>query len=383
MSRPTYIFAGGGTGGHLYPALAVAEQLLDTRGDAAIVFACSNRPIDRRVLATLDYAMVPQPIRPLPKRLRSAPGFLLSWWQSRKLARTLLRDLKPAAVLGAGGFAAAPLVKEASKSGIRTAMLNPDAVPGKANRYLAKYVDVMFTQFDSTASGLAPETAARARTVGCPIRSGFAHADRSEAMDYFSLDPGRKTLLVNGGSQGAMTINVAVAMLADDLGEFADSWQMLHVTGLSQVTEVADPTPGQAIPSTVLNYCDRMDLAYAAADLALCRGGASTTAELAASGTPAIIMPYPYHTDEHQRLNAAPMEECGAAIVCKDAADGPANARMLREHLIALLNDPDRMESMRTSSASMAHPHAARDVADWMLKDTPVDSAAGHARGES
>jgi UDP-N-acetylglucosamine--N-acetylmuramyl-(pentapeptide) pyrophosphoryl-undecaprenol N-acetylglucosamine transferase len=369
LSRPTYIFAGGGTGGHLYPALAVAEQLLEARGDAAIVFACSNRPIDRRILAPLDYAMVPQPIRPMPRRLRSAPGFLLSWWRSRKLARTLLRDLKPAAVLGAGGFAAAPLVKEASKAGIRVAMLNPDAVPGKANRYLGKYVDVVFTQFDSTAAGFAPEIGARASAVGCPIRCGFAQADRNEAMDYFSLDPGRKTLLVNGGSQGAMTINVAVAMLADDLGEFADSWQLLHVTGLSHVTEVADPTPGESMPSTVLNYCDRMDLAYAAADLALCRGGASTAAELAASGTPAVIMPYPYHADEHQRLNAAPLEECGAAIICTDAADGPSNARMLRERLIAIINDSDRLESMRTAAASMARPHAAKDVADWMLQD--------------
>jgi len=367
VSRPTYIFAGGGTGGHLYPALAVAEQLLEAKGDAAVVFACSNRPIDRRVLASLDYAMVPQPIRPLPRRLRAAPGFLLAWWRSRKLVRTLLRDLKPAAVLGTGGFAAAPLVKEASKAGIRTAMLNPDAVPGKANKYLGKYVDVVFTQFDSTAVGFAPDIAPRARTVGCPIRRGFAQADRNEAMDYFSLDPRRKTLLVNGGSQGAATINVAIAMLDDDLGELADSWQLLHVTGLSHVTEVADPTPGESMPSTVLNYCDRMDLAYAAADLALCRGGASTAAELSASATPSLIMPYPYHADEHQRLNAVPLEECGAGIICKDAADGPSNARMLREHLIGLMSDSDRLESMRTAAASMARPNAARDVADWML----------------
>ena len=368
VSRPTYIFAGGGTGGHLYPALAVAEQLLEERSDAAIIFACSNRPIDRRVLAHTDYAIVPQPTQPLPRRLRSAPGFLVSWWKSGKLASTLLRDLKPSAVLGTGGFAAAPLVKQASKTGIPVAMLNPDAVPGKANRYLAKYVDVIFTQFDSTGAMFAPETAPRARTVGCPIRRGFAHADRNEAMEYFSLDPNRKTLLVNGGSQGAATINEAVAILDDDLGEFADSWQLLHVTGLSQVTEVADSDEGKTIPSVILEYCDRMDLAYGAADLVLCRGGASTAAELSASGTPGIIMPYPYHADDHQRLNAVPLEKCGAAIICKDAADGPKNAHMLRDHLIGLLNDPDRLEIMRRSVAAMARPNAAKDVADWMLQ---------------
>jgi UDP-N-acetylglucosamine--N-acetylmuramyl-(pentapeptide) pyrophosphoryl-undecaprenol N-acetylglucosamine transferase len=347
----------------------VAEQLLVAEPDAGIVFACSDRLIDRRVLSALDYAIVPQPIQPLPRTLGAAFGFFKAWWRSAKLARTMLRDLKPSAVLGTGGFAAAPLVKQASKAGIPTGMLNPDAVPGKANRYLAKCVDVVFTQFASTAELFSPSHAACVKAVGCPIRSGFADADRDQAIMHFSLDPNRKTLLVNGGSQGAATINEAIALLDDDLGQFADDWQLLHVTGLSQVTEVAEADPGKIMPSVILNYCERMDLAYAAADLSLCRGGASTAAELAASGTPAVIMPYPYHADDHQRLNAVPLEECGAAIICKDAADGAENARMLRQQLIGLLSDPQRLASMRDSAIAMAHPSAARDVADWMIRD--------------
>ena len=352
----------------MYPALAVAERLVETQPDAAIVFACSDRPIDRRVLGATDYAVVPQPIQPLPRRIRSVLGFLRAWRRSGKLARTLLGDLKPSAVLGTGGFAAAPLVKQASKAGVPVAMLNPDAVPGKANQYLVKYVDVAFTQFDSTAAMFPADFASRAKTVGCPIRGGFADADRNEAMEYFSLDPNRKTLFVNGGSLGAMTINEAVALLDDDLDEFADSWQMLHVTGMSQVTELAEAPDAKNIPTVILKYCDRMDLAYAAADLSLCRGGASTAAELAASGTPSVIMPYPYHKDDHQRLNAVPLEECGTAIICEDAADGAKNAAVLRENLISLLGDSGRLEKMTAASVSMAHPNAARDVADWMLR---------------
>ena len=367
MIRPTYIFAGGGTGGHLYPALAVAEQLLAAQPEAAIVFACSDRPIDRRVLSGTDYAIVPQPIQPLPRTPLAAPGFLKAWWRSGRLARTLLDDLKPRAVLGTGGFAAAPMIKQASKAGIPTAMLNPDAVPGKANRYLAKYVDVVFTQFESTAEKFGPLYSGRAKAVGCPIRDGFADADRAQAMMHFSLDPNRKTLLVNGGSQGAASINEAIALLDDDLGQFADRWQLLHVTGLSNVTELNDDDHGRAMPSVILNYCDRMDLACAAADLSLCRGGASTTAELAASGTPSVIMPYPYHSDDHQRLNAVGLEECGAAIICKDAADGLENAHMLRQQLIGLLSDSERLETMRSSAVSMARPSAAEDVAAWMV----------------
>jgi UDP-N-acetylglucosamine--N-acetylmuramyl-(pentapeptide) pyrophosphoryl-undecaprenol N-acetylglucosamine transferase len=368
VSRPTYIFAGGGTGGHLYPALAVAEQLLIAEPDAAIVFACSNRPIDRRVLSDVDYAVVPQPIRPLPRRIGAVPGFLRTWRQSGKLARTLLDDLQPSAVLGTGGFAAAPLVKQAAKAGLPVAMLNPDAVPGKANKYLAKYVDVVFTQFESTASMFPAKFASRAKAVGCPIRSGFSGADRAEAMEYFSLDPNRKTLFVNGGSLGAATINVAMALIDDDLGEFAEQWQLLHVAGMSKVTEIEDQDGPGAMRPIVLEYCDRMDLAYAAADLSLCRGGASTAAELAASGTPGLIMPYPYHKDDHQRLNAAPLEDSGAAIICKDAADGAQNATMLRETLLPLLGDSDRLAKMRTAAVSMARPDAAKDVADWMLQ---------------
>jgi len=367
VSRPTYIFAGGGTGGHLYPALAVAEKLLVAKPEAAIIFACSDRPIDRRVLGSTNYAIVPQPIQPLPRRLRLVPGFLVSWWKSGRLAGKLLDDLKPSAVLGTGGFAAAPVVKQAARAQIPAGMLNPDAVPGKANLYLARYVDAVFTQFDSTGERFDSRFADRIRTVGCPIRDAFSNAERAEAMERFSLDPNRKTLLVNGGSQGAATINEAIALLDDDLGKFADRWQLLHVTGLSQVTEVADTDNAPAMRSVILDYCDRMDLAYAAADLAVCRGGASTAAELAASGTPSVIMPYPYHRDDHQRLNADPLAECGAGVVCVDAADGAKNASMLRENLLPLLDDSASLEAMRTSAVAMGRPDAAGDVAAWML----------------
>jgi len=363
-----FIFAGGGTGGHLYPALAVAQQLIEARDDAGVVFACSNRPIDRRILAPLDYAIVPQPIRPLPRNLRSVPGFLLAWWRSRTIARRLLDDLKPAAVLGTGGFAAAPLVRQAAKAHLPTALLNPDAVPGKANRYLAGHADVVFTQFDSTVKHFAADIASRVRSVGCPIRGGFATADRDEAAGFFNLDPNRRTLLVNGGSQGAANINEAVAMLGDELDRFAGDWQMLHITGLSYVEEVNDSDGPGSIPTLLLKYCDRMDLAYAAADLALCRGGASTAAELTASGTPAVIMPYPYHADDHQRLNAGPLESAGAAIVCTDAADATANTKMLRDQLLGLMDDPQRLEQMHQAAISQAHPDAAKEIAAWMLQ---------------
>jgi len=363
-----FIFAGGGTGGHLYPALAVAEQLTAALEDAGVVFACSNRPIDRQILEPLDCAVVPQPVRPLPRGPRGVPGFALAWWRSRRLARRMLSDLKPAAVLGTGGFAAGPVVRQAAAAGIPAALLNPDAVPGRANRYLAKHANVVFTQFDATAGYFAQRIVSRIRRVGCPIRGGFVAADRDEAIEYFQLDPNRKTLLINGGSQGAANINEAIAMLDDDLDRLADRWQMLHITGFSQVSEINDVDAPVTMPVVVLRYCDRMDLAYAAADLALCRCGASTAAELAAAGTPAVIMPYPYHADDHQRLNASPLESAGAAIVRTDAADATKNAEMLRGELLGLMRDPQRLDQMHQAAVAQARPNAAKEVAEWMLQ---------------
>ncbi|GAF72090.1 unnamed protein product, partial [marine sediment metagenome] len=134
MSTDLYIFAGGGTGGHLYPGLAVAEALRAKRPDAQVVFACSNRAIDRRILEATPYPYIPQPVRPLPARPWGWPAFLAAWVRSCALARRLMGDLCPAAVLGLGGFAAAPMICRASRVGVPTALLNPDAVPGKANR---------------------------------------------------------------------------------------------------------------------------------------------------------------------------------------------------------------------------------------------------------
>ena len=368
MTGPIYIFAGGGSGGHLYPALAVADELLRLRPEAKVVFACSGRAIDRRILQPLPHGIVVQPVRPLPRRAGEVPGFLWAWWRSRRLAGAMLADLKPAAVLGLGGFAAGPVICRTAGAAVPAALLNPDAVPGRANRHLGRYARVIFTQFANTAACFGTKVAHKVRNVGCPVRHGFAEADRVEAMVHFALEPARKTLLVNGGSQGAASINEAVVTLCGQLRQVADTWQLLHITGPARTDEVARPEVGAMLPANRLEYCDRMDLAYAAADLALCRCGASTAAELAVSHTPAVILPYPYHADRQQRLNAQPLARAGAAVVCDDAADAAANAETLRRHLVPLLCDPIALEAMRKAAASLARPHAARAVAGWLAR---------------
>jgi UDP-N-acetylglucosamine--N-acetylmuramyl-(pentapeptide) pyrophosphoryl-undecaprenol N-acetylglucosamine transferase len=364
MASEIYIFAGGGTGGHLYPALATAGELLRLRPAARVVFACSERAIDRRILGPTPHAIVVQPVRPMPRRLRGWLGFARAYVASAMQARALVADLRPKAVLGLGGFAAAPAVCRAAKAGVRTGLLNPDAVPGRANRMLARRVDAIFAQFASTGGCFGARVRSKVQTVGCPVRAGFGQAGRAEALRHFGLRADRRTLFVNGGSLGAASINEAIACLSPSLGELGDRWQLLHVTGPAKTVPAAVDA---RLPTRALEYCRRMDLAYAAADLALSRAGAATVAEIAATGTPAVLMPYPYHADQHQRLNAGALAETGAAVVCEDAKDPAANAETLRGVLLPILRDAACLERMGAAAARHKPANAAQKVARWLV----------------
>lgn len=365
MPGPTFIFAGGGTGGHLYPGLAVAEALAERQPEARVVFACSDRAIDSRILGPLDYPFTPQPVRPIRGNPLCWPRFLRGWRASTKLARTLLSDLRPAAALGLGGFAAGPVVKVAAGRSLPAALLNPDAVPGKANRYLAGHVETIFTQHEATA-GHFGEAGRKCRCEGCPIRPGLLGAERAEAVASLGLLPDRRTLLVFGGSMLARSLSEAFCAMAGDFDELSERWQLLLLAGPMQRT-TAQHYSARAVHAVVLEYCRRMDLAYAAADLAVCRGGAGTVAELAATQTPAVILPYPYHADRQQYHNAEALVRAGAGLIVEDRRNAALTAEGLRAELLPLMQDAERLERMRAAAGELARPGAAGAVADWLL----------------
>ncbi len=364
MSEPIYIFAGGGTGGHLIPALAVAESLAGFRPDARIVFACSDRDIDHRILSAAPHAFVPQPIRPLPRSLRGWGGFMRCWSRSRRLARRLIGDLRPAAVFGLGGFAAAPVVSAASATGIRCCLLSIDALPGVANRHLAGKVEAIFAQFAESASAYGRH-AGKLQVVGCPVRADLTAADPAEARAALGLRDDRKTLLVMAGSLGAANINRAVADLRTDLQALAVEWQILHLAGPGKLGQIRAHWDGSGVHRVALEFCDRMDLAYAAADLALCRAGAATIGELAATGTPAVLMPYPHHRDRHQERNAAALVATGSGLVVDDTT-AAANLAALRDRLLPVLREPERLAAMTEAAAIGARTDAAEKIARWL-----------------
>jgi UDP-N-acetylglucosamine--N-acetylmuramyl-(pentapeptide) pyrophosphoryl-undecaprenol N-acetylglucosamine transferase len=368
MTESIYLFAGGGTGGHLYPGIAVADELTRLHTGVRIVFACSDRQIDRRVLDPLDYAVVPQPVRPLPRGLRGWGRFLGAWWRSRRQARQMIDDLNPRAVLGLGGFAAGPIVRQAAARGVRTGLLNPDAVPGIANRFLSRHADAVFTQFAGTADRLPAKARERVRCVGCPIRHNLGWAEKRDALEQLGLRTDRKTLLVFGGSLLAESLVEMLIAASGPVRALADRWQLLVLARAERADELhralSEGEGGMHL--VTLSYCQRMDLAWEAADAALCRGGAVTVAELAATSTPAVIFPYPHHRDAQQKHNAAALVEAGAAEVCDDACDATVNAERLRGTLLPILRDASRLGAMELAACRIAKPRAAREVAEWL-----------------
>jgi UDP-N-acetylglucosamine--N-acetylmuramyl-(pentapeptide) pyrophosphoryl-undecaprenol N-acetylglucosamine transferase len=198
----------------------------------------------------------------------------------------------------------------------------------------------------------------KVRAVGCPIRREIAQGDRREALKYFGLQSNRKTLLVFGGSLSSASINEALSEVEGELAQLSSTWQVLHIAGKHDI---------EASPADrVLAYCERMDLAYAIADLAVCRGGASTIAELTATATPAVIFPYPHHSDRQQTLNAAGLVQCGAAVCVEEVGSRQGNAELLRKNMIPLMQDSQRLDIMRQASGRQAKISAADEIARWL-----------------
>ncbi len=368
QDQPLFAFAGGGTGGHLYPMLSVAVEIRKRVPEARLVFFTTNRAIDARVirsvLAEADVRIVPQPVQPMPSGIRGVPGFAVAWRQSIKLSKRVLGVDIPEVVVGSGGYGSAPAVCVAARLGIPTALLNPDAIPGKANRFLARKTDVVFAQW--AFSELHFSRAARVLTVGCPVRAGFATAERADGVKRFGLDAEKRTLVVTGASQGARSINRAVVLALEETRRL-DGWQYLHLAGPTDADLVRKVYESACVPAKVVAYTDEMPAVLAAADLIVTRAGASTLAEITAMGVPAVLLPYPHHKDRHQYVNAAMLTEAGAACMVSDDADGNKTGAALGRTLLSIMSDPDRLEQMSQATAELGEPVASEKITDVLF----------------
>jgi len=366
--RGTVLFAGGGTGGHLFPGIAIAEQLADMAPGVASRFLCSTRPGDSQMLAQEQVAgsaisFTPVPAQPFGLWPRTLARFLMSWGASVRCVRDEIGQATrggPVVVVAMGGFVAAPAARAAGNVKCQVVMVNLDASPGRANRWIAGRASRVLTA--AVVSGYDWE-------VVRPIvrRAAMAPGDAQMCRKQLGLEPDRPTLFITGASLGARSINeFAAAFVKSPLGGVAlrdGGWQVLHQTGKGEGAKYAEIYKEARIPARVVSFSRDMGCAWGAADCAVSRAGAGSVAEAWSNQVPTMFMPYPYHADQHQRLNALPLANAGAAVLTQDRVDPGDNLREAGALLLLLLNDAAKRGAMRQALTALGPADGAPRIA--------------------
>jgi UDP-N-acetylglucosamine--N-acetylmuramyl-(pentapeptide) pyrophosphoryl-undecaprenol N-acetylglucosamine transferase len=329
MDRLNVVFTGGGTGGHLYPAIAIAQALGER---ASVTFIGAADRLEATIVPNAGYPLVTVMSAPAKRAYVNLAGVFQ--------ALNALRRLKPDIVIATGGYVAFPVALAARMLGKTIALLEPNAHPGLTNRMLAPLVDEVWGAFPAGD----PRFGRKYVHTGIPVRASLRSLpSREAALERLGLSAKRSTLLAMGGSQGARSINDALTSLLQSDG-LPDGWQLIHVTGekeYDRVRSALGKTDG-----ALRAYLNDVSDAYAAADLVLARAGASTLGELAATGRPAILVPYPHAAEDHQRANAAMVAQAGAAVVVDDRE---LIAGKLRG-ILADVTRPSRLAELRAAA---------------------------------
>lgn len=375
MRRPRVLFAGGGTGGHLYPALALAEAFQEREGGADVFFVGAQRGVEARVL----------PERGVPHRLmRFEPIRRSKIWQNWKLLPALgnialgvpkaVSDFRPDLIVGTGGYASGPVVAWGVLKGLPTAVQEQNSYPGLTTRWLASRVRQLHLAFPEALSYLSPGLGTEVFELGNPIRPPDGSIGKKEAKQKFGLHEGPVVLVV-GGSQGANAINQALLrdlekFAADEAVHGASGLQILWATGPSHHERIAPELQRLRVTSWVkaVPYINEMSYALAAADLAVSRAGAMALAELCAWGIPSILVPYPHAAANHQYHNAKALADAGAAVMIAEDELGPGR---LWSEAVTLVGDESRRKVLAETARRRGHPDAAREIVEKLATLIP------------
>jgi UDP-N-acetylglucosamine--N-acetylmuramyl-(pentapeptide) pyrophosphoryl-undecaprenol N-acetylglucosamine transferase len=358
MNPMRVVIAGGGTGGHLYPGIAVARELLRRQPDARVTFAGTARGIESRVIPREGFELDVLRSRGLKGTSLAARirGLMLIPLSAIDAWRIISRR-SPDLVIGVGGYSSGPVVLMAAIRGVSTLLLEQNAIPGLTNRLLAPAVSAAAVTFESTAAYFGR----RAIVAGNPVRSEFV----SDGFAPGVRAAGPPRVLIFGGSQGAHAINVAMVEAAPQLATHPGGMAITHQTGERDLELVRDGYRRAGIEARVEPFLFAMDREIKSADLVVCRAGATTIAELTAAGRPAVLVPLPTAADDHQRKNADVLAAAGAAEVVeqKDLHDGALAARIQ-----SLVNAPDRLAAMAAAARTLARPDAVTVIADKAMQ---------------
>jgi UDP-N-acetylglucosamine--N-acetylmuramyl-(pentapeptide) pyrophosphoryl-undecaprenol N-acetylglucosamine transferase len=362
------LFAGGGTGGHLMPALALAQALRDARPNAEPVLVGAERGIERDILPRYPFRHYLLPIEPIYRHQwwRNARWPLVVWRMWRAIGR-VLADERPAIVVGTGGYVAGPVVWRAQRAGLPTAIQEQNALPGIATRWLAPRARQIFLGFPEAAARLRPGPQTAVLSLGNPIRPPAPEETdgRGTALAAFGLGVQRPTVLVFGGSQGSRALNYAIAGALEH-GGLSDV-NLLWGTGPVHASTFARyAVPGRVV---VQGFFDPMARAYRAADVVLCRAGAMTVAEVCAWGKASVLVPLPSAAADHQRYNARALADAGAALLLEES---DLSGRTVSALVQRLLKNPEQRAALTAHARARGRPNAASDIVSNIL--TLIDS---------
>lgn len=363
------LIAGGGTGGHLFPGIALAEEVTTRHPDNRVLFVGTTRGLEARVVPAAGFTLETIEVRGLKgmglwksiQALLLLPfSFLASW--------RIVGRFRPDVVVGVGGYASGPVVLAAWMRGVATAIQEQNALPGITNRLLGRVVRAVFIAFERSRAAFPPE---KTYLVGNPVR-------RKLMDNYLRSRPtgtdGRFRLLVVGGSLGARGLNSRVLEALPHLGTLRDRMDIVHQTGAADLERVKAGYAAAGLPAEVVPFVDDMSTAYARASLVLCRAGATTVAELTICKKASILVPFPFATDDHQAVNAATLVEAQAALMFRESElTGEALARELQ----SLAADPERLQRMERAAGHLGRPEAARELVDTCAELVDGPSSRG------
>ncbi len=348
------LIAGGGTGGHLFPGIALAEEVATRHPRNDVIFVGTDRGLEARVVPQNGFVF-----EPIKSRGLKGMGFvklvlgLLTLPLSFVHALSLLRRYRPDVVVGVGGYSSGPVVLMAWLLRIPTGIQEQNALPGFTNKVLGRVVDAVFLAFDE-ARAFFPK--GRSHVLGNPIRRGLLENFLRPRSQHE-----RFTVLVFGGSLGARGLNARVIDALPFLEDLKGSLHVIHQTGKHDFEQVKQAWAAGGFDAEVREFIDDMAAAYLGADLVICRSGATTVAELTVCKKPSVLVPFPFATDDHQAVNARALVDAGAALMFREAE---LTGEQLAATIRALKDDPERLKKMEKAAGQLGRPEAAREIAD-------------------
>lgn len=357
------VIAGGGSPGHVYPGLAIAEALRARVPNVSLMFAGTGRPLERHLVRSAGYNYVALPAKPAPHNPIEAVRFLTDNALGYMAAAWMLREQQTSLVVGLGGFASAATVRAAVGRGIPTVLLEQNAIAGRTTRWLSSMVETVCTGFREVTPFLSPS--AEIIHTGTPARPRFTkHYRRWRERGEHEDGSRERRLVVLGGAGGAQTLNQHMPQVVNLLGDELKDWRIVHQSGEGQLQATEDRYPSENSQILTVSYIDELASLLFDTDIVVCRGGGTTLAELALAGVPAVVVPYPDAAENHQMANAQVFREAGACLVVDEWTAGDRLTDELASQIRLLAADHERRRQMSDAMRALAQPDAAETIAD-------------------